>query len=261
VGNINSQMINSSSIQYLRQGEFLSPDFEFYASGYLKQKEAEMVGSSLVSSNGSHGLFIDLDGAVVVFSGSLPDTYVPLFRSNAGSALQLAGKGGVLPITYKLVLEHDGALRVKGGAQTFWESGKPSSHPGTGFFAQVRDDGNLVARFGTPEHPGEVYWELGVKCRAWVRITKDLDTHWYRKLMVTWDGGQAEIPFARRPGNDQDLYIEWPTHHNGRPIRNAKLHCLADAPSQGGNVSLFSAEVGLWRAVRFVNRESRGFMP
>jgi hypothetical protein len=155
-----------------------------------------------------------------------------------------------LPITYKLVLENDGALRVKGDGQTFWESGKPSSHPATGFFAQVTDDGNLVARFGTPENPGEVYWELGVKCRAWVRITTAIDSHWYRKLSVIWDGGQAEIPMARRSGEDQDLYIEWPTHHQGRPIRNARLYCL-----------IFSAELGLWRAVRFDNGQLLGFMP
>ena len=259
--NIKPKMIESNSTQYLRSGEFLSPDFEFYATGYLKPKDPEMVGSSLLSSNGSHGLFIDVDGAMVVFSGTLPDAYVPLFRSKIGSALQLAGKGGVLPITYKLVLENDGALRVKEREQTLWESGKPSSHPGTGFFAQVNDDGNLVARFGTPEHPGEVYWELGAKCRAWVRITTDMDSHWYRKLRVTWDGGQVEIPLARRPGKDQDLYIEWSTHHQGRPIRNAKLYCLADAPSEGGYKILFSAELGLWRAVKFVNGESRGFMP
>jgi hypothetical protein len=254
-------MTYPNSTQYLRSGEFLSPDFEFYATGYLKPKQPEMVGMSLVSSNGSHGFFIDVDGAMVVFTGNLPDAYVPLFRSKSGPALQLAGKGGVLPITYKLVLENDGALRVKGDGQTFWESGKPSSHPATGFFAQVTDDGNLVARFGTPENPGEVYWELGVKCRAWVRITTAIDSHWYRKLSVIWDGGQAEIPMARRSGEDQDLYIEWPTHHQGRPIRNARLYCLADAPSQGGTHLIFSAELGLWRAVRFDNGQLLGFMP
>lgn len=253
--------MTASSTQYLRSGEFLSPDFEFYVTGYLEPKQSEMVGSSLQSSNGSHGLFIDVDGSVVVFSGSLPDAYVPLFRSKGGSALQLAGKGGVLPITYKLALETDGALRVKGGGQTLWESGKPSSNPGTGCFAQVTDDGNLVARFGTPENPGEVYWELGVKCRVWVRITTAMDTHWYRKLLVTWDGGLAETSFARRPGETQDLQIEWPTHHQGRLIRNAKLSCLADAPSSGGNELLFSAELGLWRAARFVNGQLIDCMP